>query len=226
MNITHNKLNLNKTEIYKYLEIEGNQSIEALDQTIDQMIQEIKRVSNSQYNYKVYKTFTIQEATINLNNGEFIIKSRDLAQHLHGSQKIIVMAVTAGTAVDHLIKKNLVKDASKGLITDAVASTFVEALADASCEKIVDEYGNDRNFRYAPGYGDLSLTVQSDILQTLKADKTIGLYANNSHMLVPSKSITGIFGLFDQPIHKNKSCNNCHVVNDCSYRKRGVRCYD
>jgi cobalamin-dependent methionine synthase I len=56
--------------------------------------------------------------------------------------------------------------------------------------------------RFSPGYGDLSLSVQSDLLNVLDARRNIGLTLSDSLMMIPQKSVTAIVGL--KPIHKDK----------------------
>lgn len=49
--------------------------------------------------------------------------------------------------------------------------------------------------RYSPGYGDLSLDVQSSFLKALNAQKTIGLFLSEGGVMQPEKSVTALMGL-------------------------------
>ena len=46
-----------------------------------------------------------------------------------------------------------------------------------------------------PGYGDLSLNYQKDIIEFLQAKKNIGVSLTESLMMVPVKSVTAIIGI-------------------------------
>ena len=54
--------------------------------------------------------------------------------------------------------------------------------------------GYNITYRYSPGYGDLTISHQSDILSLLNAQKLIGLSALESAILVPVKSVTAFIG--------------------------------
>ena len=47
----------------------------------------------------------------------------------------------------------------------------------------------------APGYGDMPLSYQPEILKALNADYTLGITLNNSLLMTPMKSITAIMGI-------------------------------
>ena len=51
--------------------------------------------------------------------------------------------------------------------------------------------------RYSPGYGDLSLSVQKDVLNILNADKILGIKLGENLLMIPKKSITAIQGVID-----------------------------
>ena len=53
------------------------------------------------------------------------------------------------------------------------------------------------NFRFSPGFGDLPLAVQPAFLAALDAPRRIGLAATAGNLLVPTKSVTAVVGLFE-----------------------------
>ena len=67
------------------------------------------------------------------------------------------------------------------------------------CQKNIEkEAAKDGLFvrpRYSPGYGDLSLDVQSSFLKALNAQKTIGLFLSEGGVMQPEKSVTALMGL-------------------------------
>ena len=58
---------------------------------------------------------------------------------------------------------------------------------------------NDKKLRprYSPGYGDLSLEVQSEVLKVLNADKILGIKLGANLLMTPKKSITAVQGVID-----------------------------
>ena len=59
-------------------------------------------------------------------------------------------------------------------------------------------------FRFSPGYGDLPLELQGELLHLLDAPRKIGLCASASHILTPRKSVTAI--LASPGGRSNKPC--------------------
>ena len=55
-----------------------------------------------------------------------------------------------------------------------------------------EKEGFRTNFRFCPGYGDLPLKTNADILAVLDAAKKIGLTVTESGLLLPVKSIVGV----------------------------------
>ena len=70
--------------------------------------------------------------------------------------------------------------------------------------------------RYSPGYGDLSLESQKQVFALLNPPKYIGVTLNDSLLMSPSKSVTGIIGIGG--CDKKEDCANCNLEN-CEYRK-------
>lgn len=218
-------INLNNNQILKYLGYTNdkvdNKTLEDIKTGIKHLLNDV----NPKYIYKTFKKFKVVKNQIHLNDN-FIIESEDLSDHLKNSKAIVVFALTLGVGVDQLIKKEMLINPSKGIILDAIASELIEKVANKVCFEIISNNEGYRNTRFSPGYGDLSLKVQEKIIKTLDAERKIGLYSNDSYLLLPSKSITAFFGLFDNKQRLKKSCANCRLYNNCRYREEGVFCYD
>ena len=86
----------------------------------------------------------------------------------------------------------------KALLTDAMAGAAIEQICNDFQEELQGRFPNmQQTMRYSPGYGDLPLSLQKDLLATLEAGKRIGLSVTESNMLTPLKSVTAIIGLRD-----------------------------
>jgi len=123
----------------------------------------------------------------------------DIERHLAGATHCVLMAVTIGYEVDRLITRLQAIDLSDALIADAAASTLVEQACDRCQQSIQQEQGARGfriNARYSPGYGDLPLSVQQSLTTHLDTARLIGLYCNQSDVLLPRKSVTAIVGVF------------------------------
>ena len=111
-------------------------------------------------------------------------------------------------------------------MTDAMASALTEQLSDAAeAEILAGLPGLHPTWRFSPGYGDLPLTVQDDLLRSVNAEKRLGVTLSESGMLIPSKTVTALIGLSDHPVPKGKrGCAVCNLNKTCPYRAKGVHC--
>lgn len=120
------------------------------------------------------------------------VNSTALYNNLKGAGEAYIFAVTLGYNVDILIEKLSVISIAEHFITDALASAFAESACDYAEKEIKGTAVCGR--RFGPGYADLSISVQPQILRLISADKRLNIKCNNSYLLSPSKTITAIMG--------------------------------
>ena len=83
----------------------------------------------------------------------------------------------------------------------------------------------DISFRYSPGYGDLGIDIQKEILRILNAPRKIGLTASKYNILLPTKSVTAIIGVIAKTIEvEQRHCKNCLLDQECELRRKGIYC--
>ncbi len=154
-----------------------------------------------------------------------VLAGNDVNEHLEGCDRVIVFAATLGSAVDALINKYQAVDLTRALVIDAEASAAVESFCNETEREFAKLGIGHMTWRYSPGYGDYPLEVQTDLLDLIDAGRKIGLYAGESCMLNPVKSVTAVIGVSDDPVIKAKSsCATCAKYGNCSYRKEDKRC--
>lgn len=139
-----------------------------------------------------------------------------LTKNLSGCKSAYIFAATTGIAAHRLIERNSVISPLRGMVTDCVGSAAIEAF----CNKINLSFDNCECLRprFSPGYGDMPLECQTDIIEFLQTGKNIGMNLTESLMMVPVKSVTAIIGISKE---KNKctgpGCMICSGIN-CPYR--------
>ncbi|HQE70821.1 MAG TPA: hypothetical protein PK071_06860, partial [Atopobiaceae bacterium] len=52
---------------------------------------------------------------------------------------------------------------------------------------------------FSPGYGDLPLAVQPVLLSSVDAQRRLGISLTDTLLMVPTKSITAVTGIFKTP---------------------------
>ncbi len=112
------------------------------------------------------------------------------------------------------------------VILDACGSAWVEAGCDEAerelKERLSPRYLTDR---FSPGYGDLPLAVQPAMLGALNAERRLGVHLTESLLMTPSKSVTAVLGVSDEPQPARvRGCGYCAMRETCDYRKGGTTC--
>ena len=155
-----------------------------------------------------------------------IMGGRDIANHLDGCEKAILMCATLGAEIDKLIRINQISDMAKAVVLDSFSSVAVEQVCNKVDEIIAEKYaGYNMTFRFSPGYGDYPISLQQDFLRMLDAPRKIGLTTNDNYLLMPTKSVTAVLGLSKNPIERKKrGCAICNMRGKCRFRKNGEHC--
>lgn len=163
-----------------------------------------------------------------------VLPGRDITRHLHGAREVVLMACTLGAASERELRKYTATSPTDALMYGAAASALVEAAANTCDAAIVADAaarGLFASSRYSPGYGDLPLSVQPAFLAALDATRRIGLVATEGNLLVPTKSVTAVIGLFDAPrpgaegARIGDDCATCSLAESCRLKEKGRTCH-
>ncbi len=119
------------------------------------------------------------------------ITSRSLAGNLSGCSRVVVFAASIGPGIDRVIKKYTKTDPVRALFFQAIGAERAESL----CEMFVNSYPSKLRPRFSPGFGDLSLTVQPDVLAVTNARKNLAITLDEGCLMSPSKSVTAFAGI-------------------------------
>ncbi len=179
---------ISREEVFRCMRSEN--SSDELAQLVDSAIAESAR----EFQYKVLYCklkFTINDDICDF--GEFSCRSRALANALHGFDTAVVFLASVGVGIDRLISRYTKISPARALALGAVGCERVEALADAFCEQLSEEYTVGK--RFSAGYADLCLEVQRDIFKLLAPQATMGVYLTDSLLMTPSKSVTAFIGI-------------------------------
>lgn len=121
-----------------------------------------------------------------------ILTGNDILKHIKGCDRVILFLATLGGGVDRLIKRAQVDSMARAVYIDAAASALLEEY----CDELCDEISKSKIItdRFSPGYGDLPIDIQPELLDALGAKK-IGVSYAKSFMMIPSKSVSAIIGI-------------------------------
>ncbi len=143
--------------------------------------------------------FLSGELFVRVNNGkcvyteELTVPGENFANMIGNSTRVLVLCATLGAGVDRLIHKKSVTSTSEGFIYDAIASAMAEGLI--SLAEVKRTSGREHTRRFSPGYGDMPIEIQADILVLLDANRRLGLTLTESNLMTPTKSVTALVGM-------------------------------
>ena len=111
--------------------------------------------------------------------------SKDLRRHLEGCGEM-----------DRRIARAKLQSPAKGLLMHAIGAQQVEGGCDRLCERLKERFPEKQlTDRFSPGYGDLPLEMQRDVMEALDCAGILGITLTDSLLMIPGKSVTGIIGM-------------------------------
>ena len=209
-----------KKEAIRYLGYGKSSIDEKTYVLIQECFEELERISVPKCVYQILELSFSQEDELQICN--LHIKSKNLYKNLRGCEQVVLFGTTLGSVVDRQLHTYEITDMAKAVVMQACAAAMLEEYCDKVQNEIAMELSAEHLYlrpRFSPGYGDLSILHQREILDMLDAPKRIGLTMTDAYMLVPTKSVTAIIGVSNtkEPCHQ-KGCEEC-TKEDCLYRR-------
>ena len=216
-------ISIDREEVLRYLEYKGQD----IDNNLVEIIEECRNIAkdriNPRYTFRVYSIKQKYKGIIELEGTNLILESNDLYEILKDCNECILMAATLGINIEKDIKKYSCTELTKGIIIDSCATTAIEEVCDRvqnEIENNILKNGQYLTFRYSPGYGDLSIEKNTEILNILNGQKEIGLTITNSEIMIPRKLVIAIIGITDKKVEQDKtSCSTCKNKSKCKFKK-------
>lgn len=212
-------IEIKNSEINRYLGYMKIQPDERIQDIIESCKQKVIDQSTPRKSVKIFP-LTIQEDTIQIETMH--IHSKHLLKNLNGCDKVVLMGVTIGPAIDRLIRRSEITNMVEAAIYQAIGAAYVEAWADIVNKEIKQEMKQQGYYcrpRFSPGYGDFDLAFQKDFSQLLDLSHTTGIKLTDTLLMTPSKSVTALIGLSKQ----ETSCllEGCEVCtnSECTFRR-------
>lgn len=222
-------VSINKSEVLRYLGYKGQNINNDLDLKINKCIEETKKEVNAKYIYEIYDIDKdLDSNTVEFKNTNLKLRSNDIIKLLKDCNKCVLMCATIGFNIEKNIRKYSYKNLTKGIIIDSCATTAIEEICDLIEENIlkrVAKNGKSLTMRYSPGYGDLDMRANKDILTVLDAQRKIGVTVTDTGIMIPRKSVVALIGITNQKIKRAKrTCENCSNRFNCEYKRKADGC--
>lgn len=225
---------VDRAEVLRYMGYSGQPMTDELDARIDGVVERCLGIAQPMASWDVFDVAGREpledgRPAVQLAGTSLQLIGESMEKHMAGAVAAAVMAVTAGMGVERELRRLSLTDPVEQVIFDAAGTTTVERAADA-CEASVVAWARERglyaNFRFSPGYGDMPLETQPVLLATVDAQRRLGIALSKSLLMTPTKSVTAIIGLFEEPQpSSHASCKDCLCSDFCRIRATGRPCW-
>ena len=213
-----------RREAIRYLGFGRNAADERTYELIEASFDDLNRETSPRFVYRIFDLDHSVDGLLRV--GTMEIQSKSLLRNLKGCGQVVLFGATLGAGVDRLIRRVSLTDMARAVVLDSFASVAVEQVCQKVDEILAEKYsGKYMTFRFSPGYGDYPIEMQKEYLRILDAPRKIGLTTGDSCLLVPSKSVTAVLGISDNPIERRKrGCAICSMKGKCRFRRNGEHC--
>lgn len=218
---------IDKTNVLRYLGYKSAAPDDVTDELIGRCADRLFSVCRPN---GVYREFALSacDSGIAAVGTNLILTGSDIARHLEGCDRCLITAATLGLAADRLISESEASSVADCAVTDCCASVLIEQVCDLWLGELRRKYAERGLFltpAYSPGYGDLPLGIQRQVVAVTDAGRQIGLTLTATDLMVPGKSITSIIGVSQRPVSGHMAgCENCKLRDTCNLRKEGKSC--
>ena len=212
---------VSKSEAARYMGVRGEPD-ERITAILDNCEPIVRKRLRPAYVYREVEVAFADDG-VHLSGVNVPLTGKDIRSHLSGCKKAIIFAATVSAEADKLIRQAAVTDMTESLAYDCLCSAAIEQVCNRAEEEIFAGSKVYRTWRFSPGYGDLPISLQKELLYALNAQRRIGLTVTANSLLIPSKSVTAIIGVSDEPItqHKKGGCAECNMRGRCAFSKEG-----
>jgi len=207
---------LRRGEILRYLGCRGEADAATLS-LIESCVAELDRTARPRYRARRFPVVRGADLFI----ADMEIASHSLKSALKDCAWTYLFTATLGEDVDLLLRRYSALSVSRAAVMQAAAAAYIEAYCDEACRLLSEDVspeGLSLRPRFSPGYGDLPLSLQRNILAILDAQRSLGITLTGGLLLLPTKSVTAFIGLSRDASCAASGCAAC-CKTDCAYRK-------
>lgn len=181
-----------RREILRYAMCPGCDEPKMLD-LMESCIEECQKFASFSYriSYVVVPIRSLDKDSGDIDFEHLKVTSRDLAANLDGCSEAVIFAATIGPGIDRLIKKYTNLDPVRALFMQAIGAERAESM----CNAFVGSFPQKLRPRFSPGFGDLTLSIQPDVLAITNAKKNLSISLDEGFLMSPSKSVTAFAGI-------------------------------
>lgn len=183
-----------KPEILRYLGYRGGCLTENDEKKLREAVDITNKTIKVSFSWRLFDIEQTKEG-IALTDTFTVLKGESLKRHLKGYSRAVLFCITIGKEFDIALEKTMIKDSALGVFINSCGITAVEKAADWLQKEIDSELSMTTGQRFSPGYGDLPLESQRELLSLLNSEKKAGVRLNSNLLMDPVKSVSAIAGV-------------------------------
>lgn len=182
-------IEVSRKEALRYLGVRGEPAPELLA-LLDRAANTLQGVAAPK---AVCRRLKLKAEEDRLDFGVFRLQSGALAKNLTGCGEAFLFAATLGHGIDRQLLRLQKIEPSFALVFDAWCS----AAAEGWCNEVNAKLAQNETLRprFSPGYGDVPLSLQRDVLAALDAQRKLGITLSDTFFMTPCKSVTAFAGI-------------------------------
>ena len=216
-------LKLDKKEIYLNLGYGGNVPDAHFVEMVQEMLLEISDFCKPTVGYCIYEGTMPDNKYLVLNN-QPIKTGQIINKYLQDCSHFAAFVVTAGMEFDEYCNRLKAEgDIVSEFIAYSIGTEIAEAVVRYVSDKIAAEASDismGYTHSYSPGYCSWHVREQENLFKIMP-EKPCGITLNESNLMFPEKSVSGIIGLGANVKATAHSCAICGMVT-CYKRKKEV----
>lgn len=192
---------------------------------VDLFTEKVEGMLEPQLSYRVLELMAVSSGSILLSDGT-CFKSPKIAKAMARVETVCCFLATVGPAVDIEVKRLMQQQRyADAYVLDAVGSMSAENVVEQFYQRMARRQAKKNGgvtLRFSPGYCDWSIRQQRQLFALFSETDTPDVVLNDSCLMTPRKSITGLFGLLPPGVNgadpAYNPCNNCSK-RDCIARR-------
>jgi hypothetical protein len=215
-------LKLTVSQIENVLGYNEDDNREFVISLITGIMEESSEIADIRTQYCIFNNIEFDNVnrSVSINKICFNIKNI-VFREIKKSESVALFLCTAGEEIGIRSRKAMKeRDFLTGYIYDVIGSEIVEAAADImqdELEKSAIASGKKITNRYSPGYCGWNVSEQHKLFQLMPYNYC-GIRLNESALMDPEKSVSGIIGIGENVKSNPYTCRMCEM-KDCIYRK-------
>ena len=214
--VDHIPVKYDEKELLRKLNIE---TLKGRKKEIISLIEESRELIEPKAVYTQLEVVKIAGDSVRLDSGD-VLKGVILADLLKCGQKVAPYIVTLGPKLENRASKLAGNNVFLAFILNKIGDSTLE-IARGNIELLVEKTLGDKVSDFGPGEGTgelFGIEQQAVLFRILQPFENIGVRLTPSYLMIPKKSVSGVFAVTDE---KYVACQYC--PKECEERRSAFR---